>query len=106
MGIPAVYRGMACYDGFCMAQTVTPIPEGFHAVTPHLTVNGASDYIDFLKRAFGAVELNRTAGPGGKIMHASVRIGDSVMMLNDLFPEFGSKPITPAPWPITFHLYV
>jgi PhnB protein len=89
-----------------MAQTVTPIPEGFHTLTPHLTVNGASDYIDFLKRAFGAVELYRTSGPGGKIMHASVRIGDSVMMLNDLFPEFGAKSITPAPWPIAFHLYV
>lgn len=77
-----------------------------HTITPHLTVDGASDYIDFLKRAFGAVELGRAPGPGGKIMHAALRIGDSALMLNDLFPEFGAKPITPAPWPITLHLYV
>jgi PhnB protein len=69
-------------------------------------VNGASDYIDFLKRAFGGVELSRSPGPGGKLMHASVRIGDSVLMLNDLFPEFGAKPVTPGPWPLTIHLYV
>jgi PhnB protein len=89
-----------------MAQTVTPIPEGLHTITSHLTVNGASDYIDFLKRAFGAVEVSRAPGPGGKLMHASVRIGDSVLMLNDLFPEFGAKPINPGPWPFVLHLYV
>ena len=75
-------------------------------LTPHLTVDGAANYIDFLKKAFGAVELARSPGPGGKLMHASVPIGDSVLMLNDLFPEFGAKPITPAPWPVILHLYV
>lgn len=77
-----------------------------HTLTPHMTVDGASNYIDFLKRAFGAVEISRAPGPGGKLMHASVRIGDSVMMLNDLFPEFGAKPINPGPWPFILHLYV
>jgi len=75
-----------------MAQ-VTPVPEGMHTLTPHLTVKGAADYIDFLKRAFGAVELHRSPGPGGKLMHAALRIGDSVVMLNDHMPEFGSPPI-------------
>jgi PhnB protein len=89
-----------------MAQAVTPVPEGMHTLTPHLTVDGAANYIDFLKKAFGAVELARSPGPGGKLMHASLSIGDSVVMLNDLFPEFGAKPITPAPWPFTLHLYV
>ncbi|HEV2688696.1 MAG TPA: VOC family protein [Bryobacteraceae bacterium] len=89
-----------------MAQTVNPIPEGMHTITPHLTVDGAADYIDFLKRALGAVEISRSPGPGGKLMHASVRIGDSQLMLNDLFPEFGAKPINPGPWPFVLHLYV
>jgi PhnB protein len=88
-----------------MAQ-VTPVPEGMHTVTPHLTVKGAADYIDFLKRAFGAVELHRSPVPSGKLVHAAVRIGDSVVMLNDHMPEFGSPPIAEGMWPIALHLYV
>ncbi len=88
-----------------MAQ-VTPIPEGMHTVTPHLTVKGAAEYIDFLARAFGAVELHRSPGPGGKLVHAAVRIGDSVVMLNDHMQEFGAPPIVEGFWPITLHLYV
>ena len=88
-----------------MAQ-VTPVPEGMHTLTPHLTVKGAADYIDFLKRAFGGVELHRSPAPGGKLMHASIRIGDSVVMLNDHMPEFGSPPIGEGMWPIALHLYV
>jgi len=89
-----------------MAETLNPIPEGMHTITPHLTVDGASDYIDFLKRAFGAVELHRSSGPGGKIMHATVRIGDSWLMLNDYFPEFGAKPMPSDPLPFVLHLQV
>jgi PhnB protein len=89
-----------------MAQTVSPVPEDMHTLTPHITVDGASNYIDFLKRAFGAVEIRRSPGPGGKLMHASIRIGDSTLMLNDHFPEFGAKPIGPGPWPFLMHLYV
>jgi uncharacterized glyoxalase superfamily protein PhnB len=81
-------------------------PDKFGAVTPHLTVRGADKYIDFLKRAFGAVETGRAAGPGGKLMHAEVTIGDSVMMLNDHMPEFGSPAIAEGFWPIALHLYV
>jgi PhnB protein len=81
-------------------------PDRFHTVTPHLTVKGASDYIDFLKRAFGAVESSRSPGPSGKLMHAELLIGDSVLMLNDDFPEFGAPPIGEGSWPVTFHLYV
>jgi len=89
-----------------MAQNVPPVPEGLHTVTPHITVDGAANYIDLLKRAFGAVELSRSTIPTGKIIHATVRIGDSVLMLSDHFPEFGSKPIPPAPWPFVLHVYV
>lgn len=77
-----------------------------HTITPHLTVDGAANYIDFLKRAFGAVDLGVSKVPSGKIMHAALRIGDSVIMLNDWFPEFGAKPIQPGPYPFAIHMYV
>ena len=64
-----------------MSNTVNPIPEGFHSLTPHLNVDGAAAFIDFVKKAFGAVEIMRSPGPGGKLMHASVKIGDSMLML-------------------------
>ena len=51
-----------------MAKAKNPIPEGFHPLTPHITVNGAANYIDFLKRAFHAVEVSRSPGPGGKLI--------------------------------------
>src|SRR5262249_19520314 len=69
---------------------VKKIPDGFHSLTPHLTVAGASDAIEFYKKAFGATELARMPGPDGKrIMHAMLRIGDTPLMLNDEFPEMG-----------------
>jgi PhnB protein len=90
-----------------MPNATTPVPEGFDTLTPQLTIKqGAASYIDFLKRAFGAVELGRAAGPDGRLMHAEVRIGDSILMLNDHFPEFGSPPIAEGSWPLTLHMYV
>src|SRR5438093_6002954 len=89
-----------------MTKAKNPIPEGFRTLTPHLTVIGAETYIDFLTRAFNAVEVSRSPGPGGKLMHAHVRIGDADLMLNDHFPEFGGRPIAPGHWPLTLHLYV
>jgi PhnB protein len=65
-----------------MAQ-VRPIPEGFHTVTPYLVIDGASAAIDFYGRAFGAVERVRMPGPEGKLMHAEIQIGDSIVMLSD-----------------------
>jgi len=62
---------------------VTPVPEGFHAVTPHVTVSPCAEAIAFYAKAFGAVEISRMPGPGGLIMHSMIRIGDSMMMLND-----------------------
>jgi PhnB protein len=89
-----------------MPKAKSPIPEGMHTLTPHITVKGAADYVDFLKSAFGAVEISRAPGPGGKLMHAHVRIGDSDLMMNDYFPDFGGPPIADGHWPITFHIYV
>jgi PhnB protein len=94
------------YDRGTMPKAKNPIPEGFRTLTPHITVSGAAKYIDFLKRAFNAVEVSRSTEPGGKLMHAHVRIGDADLMLNDHFPEFGASPIAQGNWPLTLHLYV
>ena len=61
--------------------SVKPIPDGMHTVTPHLICAGAAEAIEFYQKAFGATELSRVPGANGKLMHASVRIGDSVVML-------------------------
>lgn len=66
-----------------MKNKVKPIPDGFHAVTPYFVVKGAAAAIDFYKKAFGAQELFRMPGPGGKIVHAEIIIGDSRLMLSD-----------------------
>ena len=69
---------------------VKPIPDGYHSVTPTLTINGASNAIEFYKKAFDAKEIYRFPGPDGKsIMHAEIRIGDSAIMLCDEMPEMG-----------------
>lgn len=70
---------------------VKPIPAGFHTVTPYLVVNNASAAIEFYKRAFGAQEKERMAGPNGKIGHAELRIGDSIVMLADEMPGMGTR---------------
>jgi PhnB protein len=80
-------------------MAVKPIPDGYHTVTPYLTVRGAAKLIDLLKQTFGAVETERIAGPDGTIGHAEVRIGDSVVMLADATPEF-------TPMPAMIHVYV
>src|SRR5262249_17881590 len=89
-----------------MSKASSHLPTGFHTLTIHLTVNGAAAYIDFLKQAFDAVELTRAPALDGRLLNASVRIGDSVMMLNDVFPEFGAKPIAAGTWPIRLTLYL
>jgi PhnB protein len=71
-----------------MAQ-VKPVPEGYHTVTPYLVVDGANAAIDFYRRAFGATERVRMPGPDGKLMHAEIQIGDSMVMLSD--PVMGGK---------------
>jgi len=89
-----------------MAKASQPVPPGFGTLTVHLTVPGCANYIDFLKRAFNAVEISRSPGPGGKLMHANVKIGDTIMMLNDAFPEMGGPPIAEGNWPLRLNLYV
>jgi len=74
-----------------MAKKAQAIPEGYHTVTPSLFVRGAGQAIDFYKKAFGAEELMRFAGPDGSIMHAEIRVGDSTLMLADEMPEQGGR---------------
>ena len=88
-------------------QQVSPIPEGMHTVTPHLVCDGAAAAIEYYTAAFGAVELGRVPAPNGKLMHAMVRIGDSPIMLVDVFPEMGNAgPKALAGSPVSLHLYV
>src|SRR5437667_7113924 len=70
---------------------VQPIPDGYHTVTPYLIVRGAARAIDFYKKAFGAREVLRLADPTGKIGHAEIQIGDSMIMLADEHPEMGFR---------------
>ena len=86
---------------------IKPIPDGMHTVTPHLVCAGASDAIEFYKKAFNAVEEGRLPGPQGKLMHAMIRINGSAVMLVDEFPEWGSfGPKALKGSSVTIHLYV
>lgn len=84
-----------------------PVPDGFSTVTPFLVCDGASDAIAFYTRAFGAVELGRLAAPDGRLLYAAIQIGNSIIMLNDEFPQMGSLgPKKRGGTSVTIHLYV
>jgi len=90
-----------------MPKPASPIPLGFHTLTLHLNVEGAAKYIDFLKSAFGAVELNRAPSPGGKLMHALLKLGDSMLMLADDFAEeMHLPPLAKGRLPLVLSVYV
>lgn len=88
-------------------RTAPRIPPGMHTVTPHLVCANTPAAIEFYKKAFGAAEITRIAGPDGRIWHAQIKIGDSPIMLVDEFPEMGSRgPKSIGATPVTLHLYV
>jgi PhnB protein len=90
-----------------MRTNVKPIPDGFHAVTPYLTVNDAGRSIEFYKRAFGARERVRMPMPDGKVAHAELQIGDSIIMLGEECPEHGAvSPQTLEGSPVGLAFYV
>src|SRR5688572_23771515 len=90
-----------------MASHAKPIPEGAQAVTPYVCVAGASDAIDFYKRAFGAREIMRVNGPNNTVGHAEIEIGGSRIMLADEFPDVGFRgPKSFGGSPVQLHLYV
>lgn len=86
---------------------VEPVPAGMHTVTPHLICDGAADAIEFYKKAFGATEICRMPSPEGKIMHAAINIGDSMVMLVDQYPDWGCMgPAALKGASVTIHLQV
>ncbi len=83
------------------------IPEGYHSVTPYLVVDGAAEALEFYKKAFGAKEVMRMPGPGGRIAHAEIKIGDSHVMLADEHPEQGHRgPKSIGGTPVGIMIYV
>ena len=86
---------------------VKPIPDGYPRVTPYLHVDGAAAAIEFYEKVLGAKERMRMPGPDGKLGHAEVELGNSVVMLADEFPEMGAVgPKTVGGTPVTLHTYV
>lgn len=82
-------------------------PPGFHTVTPALIVRGASEAIDFYRRVFGAEEVSRMPAPDGTLMHAEIRIGDSMIMLGDENPQWGTlSPLSTNGVSGSLHVYV
>ena len=86
---------------------VQPIPEGYPQVIPYLCVDGAEAAIQFYRSVFGASERMRMGAPGGRIGHAELQLGDSVIMLADEFPEMGNlSPKSIGGTPVTLSVYV
>src|SRR5258705_13544135 len=88
-----------------MARAKKAVPEGHHTVTPQLTLDNAAQAIEWYKKALGAEETSRATGPDGKIMHAELRIGDSLIMLNDAMGG-GKGPKAIGGSPASLWLYV
>ena len=90
-----------------MSPSVKPIPDGYPQVSPYLIVDGASQAIDFYTKVLGATERMRMGAPGGKIGHAELQFGDSVVMLADEFPDMGYRgPKALGGTPVTIGVYV
>lgn len=88
-------------------SAVKPIPSGFTSLTPHLIIRGAEQAMAFYSAAFGAREVYRMPGPGGKIMHAEMNIGSGAFFLCDEFSDMGAcSPESTGGSPVTLHLYV
>jgi len=91
-----------------MSAKVSFIPPCYHTITPHIVVEDTRKAVDFYKRAFAAEVRGIAEGPDGHVMHAEVKIGDSILMLNDEFPNYGSlsPTSTKADTCVSLHLYV
>lgn len=92
-----------------MTKSNQPIPAGYSTVTPMLVLKDCAKAIEFYKKAFGAEELSRMPAPDGKIMHAAIKIGNAILMMNDEFPQFCdtmASPQTIGKTHATMHLYV
>ena len=88
-------------------MSAKPVPAGYHTVTPYMAVKNGIKALEFYKKAFGATELTKLIMPDGRLGHAELRLGDSMIMLSDEFPEYGGKsPQTLGGSPVNIHLYV
>lgn len=88
---------------------VSPIPQGYHSITPYLVIRGAAEAIEYYKKAFGATVVVRMDAPGGKIAHAELQIGDSRFMLADENPNMGPGYVSAASIgasPVSLYLYL
>jgi len=91
---------------FDMAKAKSAVPAGFRTVTPQLTLDNAAQTIEWYKKALGAEEVSRATGPDGKIMHAEIRVGDSIIMLNDVMGANGKGPRAYNGSPASLWVYV
>ena len=90
-----------------MSDKTQAIPPGFHTITPHMVVRNAEQAIEFYQKAFGAELLGKMLTPDGKVMHAALKVGDSMLMLNDEFPAMGAlSPLSTGGTAVTLHLYL
>jgi PhnB protein len=90
-----------------MPSDAKPIPEGHHTVAPYLAIKNGAKALEFYKKAFGASERYSLLLPDGRLGHAEIGLGDSIVMLSDEFPEYGGKaPDTLGGSPVSIHLYV
>jgi PhnB protein len=88
-------------------MAVKAIPEGYHTLTPSLTVKDGAKAIDFYKKAFGAEERMRLPGPDGRLMHAELKVGNSIVMLGEEMPEMGCKaPVSVGAVSSSLYVYV
>src|ERR1700730_13660576 len=88
-------------------MAVKAIPDGYHSMTPYLIIDGAAKAIEFYTKAFGATELLRLPGPGGKLGNAEIKIGDSILMMADEMPDMGYRgPKALGGSPVGILLYV
>ncbi len=89
-------------------MSAKPIPAGYHTVSPYLAIKNAVEALEFYKKAFGAVETYRLMMPDGRLGHGEIRLGDSMIMLSDEFPEYdgGVSPKTLGGSSVCIHLYV
>jgi PhnB protein len=104
---PALKKQPAAQKAAPRKKPVQPVPEGYHTVTPYLCLQHASQALEFYKKAFGARELMRLEAPGGKIGHAEMKIGNSIIMMADEFPDMDFlSPRTRGGTTVNLHLYV
>src|SRR5256885_11253425 len=98
-------RLITVIEGKCM--NVKAIPPGHHTVTPYLAIKNGVKALEFYKKAFGATEILKLIMPDGRLGHAEIRLGDSIIMISDEFPEYGGKsPQTLGGTAVNIHLYV